>query len=566
MNLKNYELSDYEEYLLKRTGTENVSFTDGMVYATYHPQKNTTEIMKTNDDEFVALCIEAEEQMKPLQINSTDDNSEWLDCIRFPIDSQEIDEFERVFYEHHPDIKPQQKNNPLSGSIVTVPLGESLFEFVYADLDSLYNEVKFRLYKYEEIELPDADSNMQDNINRFISYRAYKELINCLAFGSTVSALFPPCINNSADISEAMDNKSQNRWAINYLNQGIKDEIEKGAIIILGKDDKGALVLKRVNEKEVEPKSVWNQTSHNASEYGTSLLNNIIGSNRFSYPKSLYAVKDTVLMCVADKKNALIVDFFAGSGTTLHAVNLLNAEDGGNRRCILVTNNEVSADEAEMLTSQGYHPGDEEWEKFGIARYVTWPRTICSIIGKDIKGNPITGDYGIIEEEFVLDDEDTIVSKKTGKPVKKNIYVKQKVQKNQKLESIKKADGFKANAAYFKLGFLDKNSVALGRRFKEMLPTLWMKAGANGRCPKLHNGEIQNVMLYPENKFAVLTEETAFSELLSALSKYSEIETVYIITDYEPGYRSMAKNLNVKQTYQLYRDYLDNFRINIARD
>lgn len=361
-------------------------------------------------------------------------------------------------------------------------------------------------------------------------------------------------------------NKSQNRWAINYLNQGIKDEIEKGAIIILGKDDKGALVLKRVNEKEVEPKSVWNQTSHNASEYGTTLLNNIIGSNRFSYPKSLYAVKDTVLMCVADKKNALIVDFFAGSGTTLHAVNLLNAEDGGNRRCILVTNNEVSADEAEMLTSQGYHPGDEEWEKFGIARYVTWPRTVCSIIGKDINGNPITGDYGIIEEEFVLDDEDTIVSKKTGKPVKKNIYVKQKVQKNQKLESIKKADGFKVNAAYFKLGFLDKNSVALGRQFKEMLPTLWMKAGAIGRCPELHDDDIQNVMIYPENKFAVLTEETAFSELLSALSQYSEIETVYIITDYEPGYRSMAKNLNVKQTYQLYRDYLDNFRINIARD
>ena len=45
------------------------------------------------------------------------------------------------------------------------------------------------------------------------------------------------------------------------------------------------------------------------------------------------------------------------------------------------------------------------------------------------------------------------------------------------------ADGFKANAAFFKLGFLDKTSVALGRQFKEMLPTLWMKAGAIGVCP-----------------------------------------------------------------------------------
>ena len=223
MDLNNYELSDYEEYLLKRTGTENVSFADGMVYATYHPESNITELMKTNDDEFVALCIEAEEQMKPLQTNSDDDNSEWLDRIRFPIDSKEIDEFERVFYERHPDIKPQQKNDPLSGSIVTVPLGEALFEFMYADFDSLYDEVKFRLYKYEEIELPDADSNMQDSINRFISYRAYKELINHLAFGSTASALFPPSIKNGADISEAMDDYFQ---YLKTLQQEYKEVLE----------------------------------------------------------------------------------------------------------------------------------------------------------------------------------------------------------------------------------------------------------------------------------------------------------------------------------------------------
>ena len=110
-----------------------------------------------------------------------------------------------------------------------------------------------------------------------------------------------------------------------------------------------------------------------------SLLNGIFIDRRFSFPKSVYAVQDTIRFFVANKPNALIVDFFAGSGTTLHAVNLLNAEDGGHRRCIMVTNNEVSADEAKALTEQGYHPGDEEWEKLGIAHYVTWPRTVCSI-------------------------------------------------------------------------------------------------------------------------------------------------------------------------------------------
>lgn len=75
------------------------------------------------------------------------------------------------------------------------------------------------------------------------------------------------------------------------------------------------------------------------------------------------------------KKLTLILDFFSGSGTTLHAVNLLNKEDGGHRRCIMVTNNEVSADEEKAFRAKGLHKGDEEWEKFGIARYVNWPRT-----------------------------------------------------------------------------------------------------------------------------------------------------------------------------------------------
>lgn len=317
--------------------------------------------------------------------------------------------------------------------------------------------------------------------------------------------------------------------AVSYLNRAQIQKIESGEYIVTGYDENGTVLVDDSGySASYIPDNLWNIKSHDAARQGTNQLNSILNGKRFSFPKSLYSTHDTLRFFVANKPNALIVDFFAGSGTTLHAVNLLNAEDGGNRRCILVTNNEVSVDEAKALTKQGYHPGDEEWEKLGIARYVTWPRTVCSIEGHDVNGNPLKGNY-------------------LG-------------------SDIPMADGFKANAAYFKLGFLDKNSVALGRQFKEMLPTLWMKAGAIGRCPELHDSEIQNVMLYPENKFAVLTEETAFSELEFALSECSEIETVYIITDYEPGYRSMAKSLNVKQTYQLYRDYLDNFRINIARD
>ena len=204
MELKNYQLSEYEEYLLERTGTENVAFNDGMVYVTYHRDNNSTELMKSNDDEFITLCMTAKEQACSLQVQKNDDDSEWLDCIRFPIDSTERDEFEKMFYHQNPDINPQPKNNPLSGSKVSLPLGEALFEFIYADFDSLYSEVKVSLFLYKDIDLPNADSDMQEMINRYQIYRNYKWLINHLAFGSTASALFPPAIMQDADLAAAM--------------------------------------------------------------------------------------------------------------------------------------------------------------------------------------------------------------------------------------------------------------------------------------------------------------------------------------------------------------------------
>jgi adenine-specific DNA-methyltransferase len=60
----------------------------------------------------------------------------------------------------------------------------------------------------------------------------------------------------------------------------------------------------------------------------------------FPFPKSLYAVRDCLAAVCRDRKDAIILDFFAGSGTTGHAVLELNKEIGGNRRFILCTNNE----------------------------------------------------------------------------------------------------------------------------------------------------------------------------------------------------------------------------------
>lgn len=326
--------------------------------------------------------------------------------------------------------------------------------------------------------------------------------------------------------------KVNDRYSLLYLNKATLKRIENNEIDVLGNDSQGALILGKAPEKQqlFSVKTVWNRNLHRAGEFGTRYIRALLPGRNFPYPKSLYAVKDSLHVIVANKPNALIVDFFSGSGTTMHAVNLLNAEDGGHRRCIMVTNNEVSADEAKMLKDKGYQPGDAEWEKLGIAHYVTWPRTVCSIKGQDVNGKPLKGDYLGSEPPMHM------------------------------------ADGFKANAAFFKLGFLDPTAVSLGMRFSKMLPTLWLKTGAKGKCPELIGEQIPDMLILPENKFAVLINENAFASFAEKLAAHPEIQTVFLATDYEVNYQSMVKNLNVTEAYQLYRDYLDHFRLNRGRN
>lgn len=166
-------------------------------------------------------------------------------------------------------------------------------------------------------------------------------------------------------------------FTVYILKDGEYSKIKNGEFCEVGRGVNSEILVDDIDVNSVMaiPGDIWKISSHDSTQYGSRLLGNILNGKRFTFPKSLYAVKDCLYFFTANNPNALIVDFFAGSGTTLHAANLLNAEDGGHRRCIMVTNNEVSADEAKSLTERGFQPGDDEWEKLGIARYVTWPRT-----------------------------------------------------------------------------------------------------------------------------------------------------------------------------------------------
>lgn len=317
------------------------------------------------------------------------------------------------------------------------------------------------------------------------------------------------------------------QFGIQVLPSGPIEKIENGELTISGYRSDGSVIVYHEDTKKVLPKTQWDYASHDAKTYGSNITRAIFGDARFSYPKSVYAVEDSIKLFVSHKPDAIVVDFFAGSGTTLHAVNLLNAEDGGHRRCIMVTNNEVSEAEAKDLTKKGYHPGDEEWERLGIARYVTWPRTVCSIEGHDVNGNPLKGNY-------------------LG-------------------SDIPMADGFAANCEFFKLGFMDRDMVSLGRQFREILPLLWMKSGAVGKRPETEDEE-PIMLVLPENHFAVLVEEAAYAVFARVVRKYDSIDTVYFVTNSDSAYHEMSADIGIKNTYQLYRGYIDNFVIGARRD
>ena len=187
--------------------------------------------------------------------------------------------------------------------------------------------------------------------------------------------------------------ETRQTWSLKYLLSGTISAIESGGVRVERTGDKNQVVAIDENQKIRIAKTIWNRASHNAGKHGSDLLGSLLPSRRFPFPKSLYVVEDTLRFFVKGKPEALVLDFFSGSGTTAHAVMRLNRQDGGQRQCISVTNNEVGAEEQKTLREQGLRPGDADWERQGICDYITKPRVQAAISGKTPDGEPIEGDY-----------------------------------------------------------------------------------------------------------------------------------------------------------------------------
>nr|USU31076.1 hypothetical protein NG677_17250 [Methylobacterium sp. OTU13CASTA1] len=270
-------------------------------------------------------------------------------------------------------------------------------------------------------------------------------------------------------------------------------------------------------------KTVWWEKRHDAGVHGTNVLNNLLGRrNLFPFPKSIYAVHDALAAVVRNRPNALILDFFAGSGTTFHSTCLLNAEDGGSRRSILVTNNEVGETLVRKFHKQGIYRGDDEFEQQGIFSLVTRPRCEAVITGRRPDGKPVPGKHI------------------TGRPF---------------------AQGFPENLELFRVDYTDADDVDLGNQFEAIYPSLWLAAGGIGeRTPAADRRD----MLIPENSpLAILFQEERFRKFGKAIAGRADITHIWLVTDSEDAFAEMRSALPSRLIVSmLYRDYLRNFRIN----
>ena len=314
---------------------------------------------------------------------------------------------------------------------------------------------------------------------------------------------------------------------IYYLTVGEQRKIQDGIYTVTGRDTDGSVVTSTLDsdERRVIPSTQWRVASHDSTQYGSRMLMRFIPDRRFPFPKSLYAVEDALRFFLADKPDAVVIDFFAGSGTTAHAVMRLNHQDGGHRRSIMVTNNEVSATEETSLRRKGHRPGDPEWEALGICDFITKPRIEAAITGLTPSGETIRGEY-------------------------------------QFTDPFPMSDGLEENVEFFTLTYEDPRVVGADMAFEAIAPLLWMRAGARGE-PITSTTDTFALA----DTYGVLFAIDAAGAFAAAVDHAGELEVAFIVTDDEKQFQRVAALLPARvETVWLYESYLRTFEINTGKE
>ena len=312
---------------------------------------------------------------------------------------------------------------------------------------------------------------------------------------------------NYVKIGEFRQNSKQ-PYVIKYLQKGVRDAIDREEIEIIDQCPHDGSVIARYREaKGVIPKTLWNFRLHNAGSHGTRMNRALLPDRKFPYPKSVYAVEDCLRIFLADKPDAKILDFFAGSGTTCHAVMKLNRIDNGRRQCISVTNNEVGPANEKELGKRGFRPGDSEWESLGICEHITIPRIKAAIQGKTSDGKEAIGMYKA--PSYDLDKNNS--EDGTGSIV----------------DDFPICEGFAETAVFFKLTYETKIAIEHDISFPRMAPLLWIRSGSMGRwIDKFTEEKGWDVT----DKYGIIADLDMSTQFIRAVNESQEIRTVFVMS------------------------------------
>lgn len=315
-------------------------------------------------------------------------------------------------------------------------------------------------------------------------------------------------------------------WNVQYLRNAQIERLASGELVRVGVAKQGWLEIDYAPDRprELYAKTVWNKPSHDSRTYGSWILRSLLPGRAFPYPKSLYAVEDALRFFIGNKPSADIVDFFSGSGTTAHAVMRLNKQDGGRRRSISITNNEVSAEEQKRLRTAGLRPGDPQWEQWGICDYITKPRIRAAITGNTPNGDPIKGEYKFTDE-FPM------------------------------------SDGFEENVEFFTLTYESPMRMQANREFSRIAPLLWLRAGSEGRrIESLPDGwDVADA-------YGVIEDMDKTDLFIEGMVANPRARLAFIVTDEDRFFEAIARAVpEGVETVRLYDSYLRNFEIDAMR-
>ena len=274
-------------------------------------------------------------------------------------------------------------------------------------------------------------------------------------------------------------------------------------------------------------RTVWTDKKMDANEYGTQLISAMVPGNDFTFPKSVHNVYECLRAVTLYRPDALIVDFFAGSGTTGHATLMLNQELGGNRRFILCTNNDVG-EKKEKEYKKEYGEIDltsPEWlawsEKYGIASSVTYPRVKAAILGfthaKDFK---VVLFQQKITPTVLKNTSKLMAAAQKAETENEGKYdeIKWIVEDDTlKILGITKKGhtvaGIPANLKYFRTGFVSKSEEyladALLEHIKEMV-------------------EIENGVKVDGKRYVLILDDEAADELEAIVDTLDSLEGIYV--------------------------------------